>query len=61
MQVLAPRYDEYLTHPMVSQTPQPWVRDLRVEQIDGGHWGFVAHPARVAEPVRAFIRELLSD
>ena len=61
MQVLAPRYDEYLTHPMVSQTPQPWVRDLRVEQIDGGHWGLVAHPARVAEPVRAFIRELLSD
>ena len=61
VQVLAPRYDEYLTHPMVSQAPQPWVRDLRVQQIDGGHWGFVAHPGRVAEPVRMFVRELLAD
>ena len=61
VQVLAPRYDEYLTHQMVSQAPQPWVRDLRVEQIDGGHWGFVAHPDRVAGPVRAFIRELQAD
>lgn len=56
VQVLAPRHDEYLTYPMVSQAPQPWTRDLRVTQIDGGHWGFVAHPDRLADPVRAFVR-----
>jgi hypothetical protein len=34
------------------------VRDLRAIQIEGGHWGFVAHPERVVEPVRAFVAEL---
>ena len=61
VQVLAPRYDEYLTSAMVSQAPQPWVRDLRVQQIDGGHWGFVAHPDRLAEAVRTFVHELTAD
>lgn len=61
VQVLAPRHDEYLTHAFVTQAPQPYVRDLRVSQIEGGHWGFVAHPERVVEPVRAFLAELTDD
>jgi pimeloyl-ACP methyl ester carboxylesterase len=61
VQVLAPRHDEYLTHAFVTQAPQPYVRDLRVSQIEGGHWGFRAHPERVVEPVRAFLAELADD
>ncbi len=61
VQVLAPRHDEYLTHAFVTQAPQPFVRDLRVSQIEGGHWGFVAHPERLLEPVRAFLAELGED
>ena len=61
VQVLAPRHDEYLTHAFVTQAPQPYVRDLRVSQIEGGHWGFVAHPERVVEPVRAFLAELTDN
>lgn len=58
VQVLAPRHDQYLTPALVTQAPQPYVRDLRVTQIQGGHWGFVAHPERVTEPVRSFLAEL---
>lgn len=59
VQVLAPRHDAYLTHALVTQAPQPHVRDLRAARIEGGHWGFVAHPERVVEPVRAFVGELV--
>ena len=57
VQVLVPHHDEYLTPALVSQAPQRFVRDLRVARIEGGHWGFVAHPERVVEPVRAFLAE----
>lgn len=56
--VLAPRHDEYLTRALVTQAPRPYVGNLRVAEIDGGHWGFVHHPDRVVEPVRAFLAEL---
>ena len=56
--VVVARRDQYLTAPLVTEAPAPYVGDLRVAEVDGGHWTFVAHPERLTGPVRALLAEL---
>jgi pimeloyl-ACP methyl ester carboxylesterase len=53
--VLAPRDDPYVRRPLASQAPAPFVADLTVEEVDGGHWIVTEDPTLVADRVRAFV------
>lgn len=51
---LVVRDDPHVT-PMLAEAADPWVRSLERVMIDGGHWVVRAYPARVAEPLAAFV------
>lgn len=65
VQVIVPMHDPYATPELVVAVAQPWVADLTVNRIAGGHWvvserpdviarltgEFVARPAGVSEPI----------
>jgi len=53
--VLAPVDDPYSRLATATQAPVPYVDDLTVEQIPGGHWVVAADPGTVARHVRDFI------
>ncbi|MGY2877113.1 pimeloyl-ACP methyl ester carboxylesterase [Marmoricola sp. URHA0025 HA25] len=53
--VLAPVDDPYVRLPMATQSPVPYVDDLTVEEIPGGHWVVTEQPDLVAARVRAFV------
>jgi pimeloyl-ACP methyl ester carboxylesterase len=53
--VIAPRDDPYVRAALATGAPVPFVRDLTVEEVSGGHWVLVDEPARVADRVRAFV------
>ena len=55
VQVLAPLDDPYSRLPTATQAPVPYVDDLTIEEIPGGHWVVTEDPALVAERVRAFV------
>ena len=58
LQVLAPAADAHVTVAMQTEAPRPFVRDLRVEVIEGGHWVVAQRPALVADRVDRFISSL---
>jgi pimeloyl-ACP methyl ester carboxylesterase len=53
--VLAPREDPYVRLPLATGAPVPFVRDLTVEEVPGGHWVVTDDPALVADRVLAFV------
>lgn len=53
--VLAPVDDPYSRLATATQAPVPWVDDLTVEEIPGGHWVAAQDPSLVAERFRAFV------
>jgi pimeloyl-ACP methyl ester carboxylesterase len=53
--VLAPTDDPYSRLPTATQAPVPFVDDLTVEEVPGGHWVVAEDPALVADRVRAFV------
>jgi pimeloyl-ACP methyl ester carboxylesterase len=53
--VLAPADDPYSRRETATQAPVPYVDDLTVEEIPGGHWVVAERPELVAERVRAFV------
>jgi pimeloyl-ACP methyl ester carboxylesterase len=55
VQVLAPRHDSYVTVAL-QRSAAPFVDDLTVREIDGGHWVVRHRPELVAGLVRAFVR-----
>ena len=55
VQVLVPRDDPYVRPATATQAPAPYVRDLTVEEVPGGHWVVTEDPALVADRVRAFV------
>ena len=55
VQVLAPVGDPYSRLATATQAPVPYVDDLTVEEIPGGHWVVTESPALVADWVRAFV------
>ena len=55
VQVLAPVADPYSRLATATQAPVPYVDDLTVEQVPGGHWVVADDPGPIAERVRAFV------
>jgi pimeloyl-ACP methyl ester carboxylesterase len=53
--VLVPEDDPFVRPATASQAPGPYVADLTVEHIPGGHWVVAEDPGLVADRVRAFI------
>jgi pimeloyl-ACP methyl ester carboxylesterase len=53
--VLAPADDPYSRLATATQAPVPYVADLTVEEIPGGHWVVAHDPGLVAERFRAFV------
>jgi pimeloyl-ACP methyl ester carboxylesterase len=58
--VLAPVDDPYSRLATATQAPLPYVDDLTVETIEGGHWVVAEDPRLVAERVRAFVTPVLT-
>jgi pimeloyl-ACP methyl ester carboxylesterase len=53
--VLVPRDDPFVRAATAAQAPVPYVADLTVEEIPGGHWVVAEDPGLVADHVRAFV------
>jgi pimeloyl-ACP methyl ester carboxylesterase len=53
--VLAPVDDPYSRLATAIGAPVPYVEDLTVEQIPGGHWVLAQEPEVVADRIRAFV------
>lgn len=58
VQVLAPERDPYVSVALQTEAPRPYVDNLRVEVIEGGHWVAVRRPRLIAERVAAFVESL---
>ena len=54
--VIAPVDDPYARLRTATEAPVPYVADLTVEQIPGGHWVVARQPGLVAGSVRAYLR-----
>ncbi|GAB2465304.1 alpha/beta hydrolase [Jatrophihabitans fulvus] len=54
VQVIVPQRDPYVTSAMAAGAPQPWVADLRVVPVAGGHWVVRDRPDVIARLVDAF-------
>ena len=53
--VIVPRDDPYVRPALASAAAVPFVPDLTVEEVPGGHWVLVDDPSLVADRVRVFI------
>lgn len=60
VQVLVPTGDPYVRRATAALAPVPYVADLTVEEVPGGHWVVVEDPALVADRVREFVGALSS-
>lgn len=54
VQVIAPTKDLWVSHPLQTQAPVPYVADLRVVTVDGGHWIVLDQPGLIADHVASF-------
>lgn len=55
VQVIVPRGDRYVTEALAEQAPRPWVADLTVTSVAGGHWVLNERPDVIAQLVRGFV------
>lgn len=55
--VIAPREDPFVRPATATQAPVPYVADLTVAEVPGGHWVVAEDPDVVATPFRAFLAE----
>lgn len=58
VQVLAPSRDRFVTPRLQVEAPAPYVADLRVRTLEGGHWIVNQAPAVVAAHVREFVEDV---
>jgi pimeloyl-ACP methyl ester carboxylesterase len=54
VQVLVPDRDPFITEPFATEPPRPWVADLTVHRVPGGHWVMRSRPQLVAGLVADF-------
>jgi pimeloyl-ACP methyl ester carboxylesterase len=57
VQVIAPVGDPYSRLATATEAPLPYVDDLTVERVPGGHWIVAEQPALIADRVREDIRD----
>jgi pimeloyl-ACP methyl ester carboxylesterase len=55
VQVLAPSADPHVTVALQTEAPRPFVDDLRIEVVDGGHWVVAQRPELIADRLDRFI------
>jgi pimeloyl-ACP methyl ester carboxylesterase len=55
VQVIVPEDDAFVTPELAIGAPSPWVADLTVRRVAGGHWVVSEHPDLVARLIREFI------
>lgn len=53
--VIVPRDDAYVTAQLASESPQPWVDDLTITPVAGGHWVISERPDVITRIVTEFI------
>jgi pimeloyl-ACP methyl ester carboxylesterase len=58
VQVIAPGGDLLVSPALQTQAPEPFVTDLRISEIAGGHWVVVDSPDLIAELTKEFITNL---
>jgi len=56
--VLAPAGDPYVGVALQAEAPAPYVRDLRVRTVPGGHWIMRRHPEVVAQACAELVDEV---
>lgn len=56
VQVIVPDSDTYVTPALAAEAPAPWVADLTVQHVSGGHWVVSESPGSVAPLVAEFAR-----
>lgn len=58
VQVLAPRDDIFVSTPLQTQAPAPYVSDLRARTLAGGHWVVTDRPDVVASCTSEFVEHI---
>lgn len=53
--VIAPRADAYVSHDIATEVARPWVDDLTVTTVAGGHWVVEERPDVIAREIRGFL------
>jgi pimeloyl-ACP methyl ester carboxylesterase len=56
VQVIVVEQDAFATPQLVIEAPRPWVADLTVSRVDGGHWVIASQPQAIAELTRDFLQ-----
>ena len=54
VQVIAPTRDIYVSMPLATEAPRPYVADLTVVTVEGRHWVVLERPDHIAELVAGF-------
>lgn len=54
--VLVPTEDRFSSPPVAKNAPVPWVDDLTVREVAGGHWVVLQDPAPIAAQVAGFVQ-----
>jgi pimeloyl-ACP methyl ester carboxylesterase len=55
VQLIVLSHDKFVTPAVAIGSARPWVRDLTVDRVTGGHWVMTRRPEAVAEPIREFL------
>lgn len=55
VQVIAPTRDVYVSQPLQTEAPVPYVADLTVVTVEGRHWVVLQRPDHIAELVAGFV------
>lgn len=55
VQVIVPHADVFASSPLQTGAPRPWVRDLRIRPVAGGHWVVATRPDVVARLVSELV------
>jgi pimeloyl-ACP methyl ester carboxylesterase len=55
--LIAPVDDPYSRLRTATEAPAPFVGDLTVDQVPGGHWVLASDPAMVADTIRGYLRQ----
>lgn len=58
IQVLAPTGDPFVGVPLQTEAPAPYVSDLRIHSVAGGHWIMRRHPEVVARACAELVDEV---
>jgi pimeloyl-ACP methyl ester carboxylesterase len=56
VQLIVPDKDAFVTAELAVEAAKPWVADLTVVPVSGGHWLVNSHPEQLARLVREFAR-----